>query len=63
MSRQSGPPASGDSDRGARSSALVRFVLEPQAQPFGCVHFTEQEMHESPQAHSGQTMQHPVESS
>jgi hypothetical protein len=40
-----------------------RAGVELQAQPFGWVHFIAHEMHEFPQAHSGQIMQHPVEPS
>jgi hypothetical protein len=43
-----------------RSSASV---VEPQAQPFGSVHFTAQLTQLSPHAHSGQIMQQPVEPS
>jgi hypothetical protein len=45
------------------SGARARGVLVPHAQPFGSVHLVAHEMHESPHAHSGQTMQQPVEPS
>jgi len=38
-------------------------VLDEQAHPLGCVHLVAHERHEFPQAHSGQTMQQPVEPS
>jgi hypothetical protein len=38
-------------------------VFDEQAHPFGAVHFTAQLMQLSPHAHSGQTMQHPVDPS
>jgi predicted transcriptional regulator len=45
------------------SPPRVSVVLDEHAQPFGRVHLVAHEMQESPHAHSGQTLQHPVEPS
>jgi hypothetical protein len=43
--------------------ARLSVVVDEQAQPFGSVHLVAHEMHESPQAHSGQMRQQPVDPS
>jgi hypothetical protein len=51
------------SKTGASISRALSIVLDEQAHPLGCVHLVAHERHEFPQAHSGQTMQQPVEPS